>query len=169
MCLTTDRKTDRCAALDSRTEWRCTVRWTLKHKVTLWFSHSFSFLLLDIINLLSVDGTVLEVDIASLLFLSHTMDFCCGILKCPIMQKLNSPACVRVWEKWGEYYSQSHKSSCARTGKYLCWASARQLVTCLFSSFIFMLCCSCFHNSLWHCLSAWAPPLPLTPFPVHFQ
>ena len=61
-------------------------------------------------------------------------------LKPPSTEKLNSPACVRVWEQRGEHCSLSHRSSCAHKGKYLCWASAWQHVACLFSSLIFLLC-----------------------------
>lgn len=61
-------------------------------------------------------------------------------LKPPSMETLNSPACVRVWEKRREYCSPSHKSSCAHKGKYLCWASSWQPIACLFFSLISLLC-----------------------------
>lgn len=103
----------------------------------------------------------------SLLLLSyhHAVLF----LKRPITEKLNSPACVKVWERRGEYCSPSHKSSCAHKGKYLCWATAWQPLACLFFSLMFLLCCSCFHNPSSPCLSAWDPPLPLTPFSCTFS
>lgn len=103
----------------------------------------------------------------SLLLLSyhHAVLF----LKRPITEKLNSPACVRVWERRGEYCSPSHKSSCAHKGKYLCWATAWQPVACLFFSLMFLLCCSCFYNPSSPCLSAWDPPLPLSPFSCAFS
>lgn len=91
----------------------------------------------------------------SLLLLSyhHAVLF----LKRPITEKLNSPACVRVWERRGEYCSPSHKSSCAHKGKYLCWATAWQPVACLFFSLMFLLCCSCFHNPSSPCLRSSSP------------
>lgn len=70
-------------------------------------------------------------------------------LKLPIAEELNSPACVRVWERRGDYCSPSRKSSCAHKGKYLCRASAWQSSACLFFSPVFFFSlprCSCFHN-----------------------
>lgn len=71
-------------------------------------------------------------------------------LKLPIAEELNSPACVRVWERRGDYCSPSRKSSCAHKGKYLCRASAWQSGACLFFSpvffFFFLPRYSCFHN-----------------------
>lgn len=95
-------------------------------------------------------------------------------LKLPIAEELNSPACVRVWERRGDYCSPSRKSSCAHKGKYLCRASAWQPIACLFCSPVFF-CFFCLavrafiiHRRLVR-LPRDPPPLPLTLFSCTFS